>query len=120
VKPHALFPTGQPALTTAAQPSNRIAATLDANKDPRDLYRIWVPAHRTVRVSVTGADGNAAARIWGPQTVSVDEALAARRRDLKGTLARAGNTGFAAYVEVLLTGRSADAQYVLSVQSSKR
>ena len=120
VKPHALFPTGQPALTSAGHPSNRIAATLDANEDPRDLYRIWVPAHRTVRVAVSGADGDAAARIWGPQTVSVDEVLAARRRDLKGTSARAGNTGFAAYVEVLLTGRSTRTQYVLSVQSSKR
>ena len=117
VKPHGLFAAGQPALTTAAKPSNRIAGTLDVDEDPSDLYRIWVPAHRVVRVSVAG-DGNAAARIWGPQTVSVDETLAARRRDLKGQLVRSGSTGFAAYVEVLLTGRSGEAQYVLSVRAS--
>ena len=89
------------------------------DEDPSDLYRIWVPAHRVVRVSVAG-DGNAAARIWGPQTVSVDETLAARRRDLKGQLVRSGSTGFAAYVEVLLTGRSGETQYVLSVRASTR
>jgi len=119
VQPGRLFPAGQPTLTTAARPSNRIAATLDASEDPGDIYRIWVPAHHVVRVSVSSG-GNAAARIWGPQTTSVDESLAARRRDLKGQLVRAGNTGFAAYAEVLLTGRSIETQYVLSVKSSIR
>jgi subtilisin family serine protease len=119
VKPGSLFPAGEPPLTTAARPSNRIAATLDASEDPGDLYRIWVPAHRVVRVSVS-AGGNAAARIWGPLTSSVDESLAARRRDLKGQLVRAAGKGFAAYVEVLLTGRSDETQYVLSVKSSTR
>lgn len=119
VKPHGLFASGQPALTTAARASNRIAGTLDVDEDPNDLYRIWVPPDRVVRVSVA-ADGNAAARIWGPQTSSVNEALAARRRDLKGQLVQSGSTGFAAYVEVLLTGRSGEAQYVLSVKASTR
>jgi len=38
----------------AAQPAlrSRIAATLDATKDPRDLYRIVVRAHRRVRLTV--------------------------------------------------------------------
>lgn len=119
VKPGALFPDGEPPLTTAARPSNRIAGTLDAVKDPRDVYRIWVPAHRTVRVSVA-SDGSAAARIWGPQTISTREGLAARRRDLKGQQVRAGKRGFAAYVEVLPTGRSDTARYVLSVRASRR
>jgi subtilisin family serine protease len=119
VKPGELFPLGKPTLTTTARASNRISGSLLAYEDPRDLYRIWVPAHRVVRVSVASG-GAAAARIWGPQTASVGEPLADRRRDLKGTVVRAGNVGFAAYVEVLLTGRSNVAQYVLSVQSSTR
>ena len=119
VKPGGLFAAGQPTLTTAARPSNRIAGTLDATEDPSDLYRIWVPAQRVVRVAVS-SDGNAAARIWGPLTASVNENLAARRRDLKGTLVRGGSKGFSAYVEVLPTGRSGEAQYVLSVKSSTR
>jgi len=118
VKPGALFPSGQPMLTTPARPGNRIAGTLDANEDPVDLYRIWVPAHHTVRVSVTGSDRDAVARIWGPLTSSVDEGIAARRRDLEGTAVTAGARGFSAYAEVLLSGRSANAGYVLSVQPS--
>jgi subtilisin family serine protease len=119
VKPGQLFELGEPPLTTTAKPSTRIAATLDASEDPHDLYRVWVPAHKTVRVTVSGG-GRAAARIWGPQTVSVNEGLAARRRDLKGQSIRATKRGFAAYVEVLLTGSSADASYVLSVTAAKR
>jgi subtilisin family serine protease len=119
VKPGQLFQLGEPALTTTTKPSTRIAATLNAWKDPQDLYRIWVPAHKTVRAAVS-AGGRAAARIWGPQTVSVHEGLAARRRDLKGQSIKAGGKGFAAYVEVLLTGRSTDASYLLSVTAAKR
>jgi subtilisin family serine protease len=119
VKPGQLFELGEPPLTTTAKPSARIAATLDASEDPHDVYRIWVPAHKTVRVAVS-ARGRAAARIWGLQAVSVDEGLAARRRDLKGQSIRAGKKGFAAYVEVLLTGRSTDASYVMSVTAAKR
>jgi hypothetical protein len=118
IKPGALFPDGRPPLTTAAKTSMRIAAQLDANDDPRDLYRIWVPAHRVVRVGVS-AGGDAAARIWGPQTVSADEGILSRRRDLKGQLIQGNRSGFFAYVEVLLTGRAQQADYVLSVKASK-
>lgn len=119
VKPGRLFRTGEPALTTPARPSTRVAASLDANDDPRDVYRIWVPAHRVVRVSVSSG-GAAAARIWGPKTVSTREGLKARRRDLRGTSMAAGKKGSAAYVEVLLTGRTPRTNYVLSVTASRR
>ena len=118
VKPGGLFHEGQPAITTAAKPSVRLSGSLDANEDPRDLYRIWVPAHQTVRVSVA-AGGAAAARIWGPQTVSMDEGVAARRRDLKGPQMSGGKRGSAAYVEVLPTGKTVAASYVLSVRASR-
>jgi subtilisin family serine protease len=52
----------QPPLTTAAHRSNAIAATLDAVKDPRDLYRVYKPPHGRVRLSVTG---RAVARLVG-------------------------------------------------------
>jgi subtilisin family serine protease len=119
VKPGTLFADGQPALTTAARPSQRIAGSLDVTEDPRDLYRIWVPAHRVVRVGVS-ANGDAAARIWGPLTVSVHERLAARRRDLRGRQIAGGKRGMQAYVEVLPTGGRSQARYVLSVRASKR
>ncbi len=44
----------QPALTTKAHPSTRIAGTLDAVKDPRDLYRLYIPKRKHVRLTVTG------------------------------------------------------------------
>ena len=119
VKPGQEFIAGEPPLTTPAHPTTRVAATLDSAEDPRDVYRIWVPAKKTVRVTVVGG-GNAAARIWGPQTVSTAEGVAARRRDLKGPSIRAPKKGFTAYVEVLLTGRSDSASYVLGVTASKR
>jgi hypothetical protein len=118
VKPGQLFELGEPALTTPAKPSTRVAATLDASEDPRDLYRVWVPARKTVRVTVSG--GRAVGRIWGPSAVSVNEGVTARRRDLKGQSIKATKKGFAAYVEVLLTGRSTDASYVLNVTAARR
>src|SRR5207248_2300056 len=119
VKPRRLFDTGEPALTSPAAASMHIAGSLDQSEDPRDIYRIWVPANKVVRVSVS-AGGAAAARIWGPQTASVNEGVRARRRDLKGTSVRAGKTGFTAYAEVLLTGRSTSTGYVLGVTAAKR
>ena len=62
----------------------------------------------------------AAARIWGPDTVSVTEPLAQRRRDLKGPSIRGGTKGSFAYVEVLLTGAGSSSRYILSVTASKR
>ncbi len=119
VKPGALFAEGEPALTTPAKPSTRIAGSLDVTEDPRDLYRIWVPAGRVVHVQVS-ADGDAAARIWGPRTISVDEGIQARRRDLRGPEIAGGKRGAAAYVEVLLTSRRTQARYVLAVRASRR
>ena len=119
VKPGALFADGQPLLTSSVRPSNGISGTLDQAEDPHDLYRVWVPPNRVVRVTVASG-GTAAARIWGPETVSVAEPLAQRRRDLKGPLIRAGAKGEIAYVEVLLTGASPSSRYILSVTASKR
>ena len=119
VKPGPLFQAGESALTTPARPSIRVAGSLDESEDPRDVYRIWVPARRIVRVSVA-AQGRAAARIWGPHTVSTAEGVVARRRDLRGPSIRGGAKGVAAYVEVLLTGRADRTSYTLDVRASRR
>ncbi len=120
VKPGRRFTDGEPALTTAAQPSGRIFAHVDENEDPRDVYRIWVPTHRVVRVKILTGATDAAARIWGPRTFGVDEGIVSRRRDLKGPLIHGAAKGFEAYVEVLLTGRTREADYVLDVTASRR
>jgi hypothetical protein len=119
VKPGQLFSNGQPPITTATRPSTGISGTLLQAEDPRDLYRIWVPAHRTVRVAVS-ASGSATARIWGHRTYTVDEPPALRRRDLDGSSIIGGSAGVYAYVEVALTGRTTSANYVLRVKASTR
>jgi subtilisin family serine protease len=119
VKPGSLFEEGQPPLTTPTRPTIRIAATLDAGDDPRDVYRIWVPATRYVHVAVASG-GNAAARLWGPQTSSTHEGVKAQRRDLRGQKMYGGARGTIAYAEVLLTGRNVAASYTLSVTVAKR
>jgi subtilisin family serine protease len=119
VKPGQLFEDGVAPLTSTARASSRIAGSLDLSEDPRDLYRVWVPARKTVHVSVT-AEGRAATRLWGPRTASIDEGLRARRRDLHGPAISAGQKGFYAYAEVLLTGRADTARYTLSVTAAKR
>jgi hypothetical protein len=119
VKPGALFPDGEPPLTTSTWPSKRISGTLLQTEDPRDLYRIWVPAHRVVRVAVS-ADGAARALIWGPATLGVEESGALRARDLKGSSITGGSKGVFAYADVELSPQSDAASYVLSVAVAKR
>jgi subtilisin family serine protease len=119
VKPGALFDEGQTPLTTPAKPSIRLAASVEASDDPRDVYRIWVPPKQYVHVS-TVSGGDAAARIWGPKTVSTREALTAQRRDLRGQRMYGGAHGTTAYVEVLLTGRRPLAHYTLSIKAAKK
>ena len=70
VKPGQLFALGEPPLTTTAKPSTRIAATLDAAEDPRDLYRVWVPAHRTRARDGASAAAARRPRIWGAADAS--------------------------------------------------
>jgi hypothetical protein len=119
VKPGLFFSNGQPPITTAGRPSVRIAGTLQQAEDPLDLYRIWVPAHKTVRVSLR-SNGSAAAHIWGPKTYTVDEPLVLRKRDFKGTSITGGAVGAYAYAEIVLTGRTESLTYVLGVKASTR
>jgi hypothetical protein len=119
VEPGLLFSAGQPPLTTTAHPSNRIAGTLLQAEDPRDLYRIWIPAHGTVRVSLH-TTGSAVARIWGPKTFSIEEPPSVRARDLRGNSITGGAKGAYAYADVFLTGRTPTASYLLDVRAAKR
>lgn len=119
VKPGLFFSAGQPPITTKTHTSTRIAGTVMQAEDPRDLYRIWIPARRKVRVSLT-AKGSAAVQIWGPATVSLDESQTLRSRDLHGRSITGGGRGAYAYAEVRLTGRTQSAAYVLGVTAAKR
>jgi subtilisin family serine protease len=77
-KPGGLFPGSGATLTTPAQPRALVRARLDAHADPRDVYRIWLPARRTVWIS-TGSSVDVNLAVWGPATTSVRQRPGADR-----------------------------------------
>lgn len=79
VKPNKLFAAPMPAI------SGTLRARLTAGEDPNDVYRVRVPAKRTVVVTLA-PDANADVELWRPWTMSVHEAS----RSLAATGARPG------------------------------
>jgi subtilisin family serine protease len=55
IEPRRLFPAGTTPALRAGRSSGAITARVDRSEDPRDLYRAWVPAARTLRARVSGA-----------------------------------------------------------------
>ena len=85
-----------------------------------DLFMLTGLDSEYIRARILNGTSNAAVRIWGPRTHAVDEGILSRRRDLKGPAIRGGAKGFEAYAEVLLTGSTNAASYVLGVTASTR
>jgi len=77
-------------LTAAGQPRGAVNARLEFAEDPRDVYRVWVPGRRTAIVALQPSGGDVDLALWGPRTVSVLEAGAARRRDFRGLSEKRG------------------------------
>ncbi|MBA2514913.1 MAG: hypothetical protein H0V26_11400 [Solirubrobacterales bacterium] len=49
IEPHGVLPTAKAPLTTPEQRRAVLHARLGVTDDPRDVYRVWVPArHRTI------------------------------------------------------------------------
>jgi hypothetical protein len=67
IKPNKLFADPMPAI------SGTLRARLTAGEDPNDVYRVRVPAKRTVVATVV-PDANADVELWRPWTRSVHEA----------------------------------------------
>ena len=126
VKPGGLFRTGSAALTTPTHGSATLKARLDFTEDPEDVYRVWVPAHKTVTISVQGSD-NVDLQAWRASTQSITEQGAAAKRDLAASSAKTGkatdrtvikNTSKAGsfyYADVFPGVNVGDATYTLSV-----
>jgi Subtilase family len=90
VKPHGLLGRAARPLTAAGRPKGTVTARLEFAEDPRDVYRIWIPARRAAAVTLQPADGDVDLGVWGPQTVTVLEGGRARRRDSRGLSERRG------------------------------
>jgi subtilisin family serine protease len=127
VKPGALFPTGEPPLTTPAKRNASIHARLDFTEDPDDVYRIWVPAGYTATVSVS-ARTNVALQLWRPTTHTVLEMGAAKLRDLAAsvkktaktaTLGASNRTKAGAFYYADVFAQTGNPSYDLSVRTAK-
>jgi hypothetical protein len=125
VNPGGLFPSGTPPLTSRTKARASLRATLDVTEDPVDVYRIWVPAARTVTVNARSAQGMRV-RVWKPATRSVTETGAAAKRDLAASGTRpvsvfnASKRGAYYFADVRLAREVGNGTYDLSVATSAR
>lgn len=131
VKPNGLFEQGAKPLTRPAHGSARITARLDATEDPEDVYRVWVPAHRTIHVSLSG-DQNVDLELWRSSTRTVHEQGPAVERDLVAESAdpgtavdtvagrNTGRRGAYLYVDVFLGKDVRKASYALRITTSRK
>ena len=128
VKPGVMFANGEPALTTASKSSATLNARLDVTEDPEDVYRIYIPARKTVSVTVHGS-ANVHLEVWKPSTPSVLETGASEKRDLAGsshkpgtapatvTAKNAGKRGAYYFADVFPGRGVGTASYTLSVKT---
>jgi hypothetical protein len=128
-KPNGLFAGGVPPLTGPAQRSAQVSASVTPAEDPEDVYRVWVPARGTARVTLRGP--GAGLELWRGQTTTVFESGVAAKRDLLGV--RRPSTSVRAitfrnrtrratilYADVYLpSGAAAEASYSLSVTARR-
>jgi hypothetical protein len=126
VRPRGLFVQGTTPLTAPGRPSASLTARLDVTEDPEDVYRVFVPAHKRVRVTMKPTQ-NAQLEIWGPSTRTVGERGPARKRDLMGASTRASTATESVvvanktarsrivYADVFLAPNVVQASYVLTV-----
>ena len=115
-----------PPLTTPTRLSARIGGRVDTYEDPRDVYRVWLPAARRVTLQVTaGSDASLSLHRTTARTVAGRFASAGRlaHASTQGRSERLvyTNTGAGrwAYVTVGLPARTQDATYRLTASSAK-
>ena len=121
-EPTGVYYTGVPPLTTKQRPSTRLIARLDAAEDPRDVYRVWVPAGKSLR-AVSSADTDVDLALWRQGAVSVKQRLigtdrlarAATRAPAESLVFRNQGPGRLAYVAVTLPRGVREATYSLRV-----
>jgi len=122
VKPDGFFSVGRDALTVPGRERITVAARLDRNEDPHDVYRIWLPPKKLTSVRLTpDADVNLSA--WGPGAISVHEAVAGRigrsaRLGLAAetlSLRNSGTTGSFVYLDAFLGADAQQAAYSLAI-----
>jgi hypothetical protein len=132
IKANGLFRNAARPLTAAGRPRATVNARLDATEDPEDVYRVWVPANRVVRATVT-TNTDVDVDLWRSTTRSVLARGAERRRFLITTSAKRGRVaervlvrnrtrrGFFVYLDVYLRENGpGDADYRATIATARR
>jgi hypothetical protein len=122
VTPDKTFDNGIPPLTTKARPSATLTGRLTTVEDPRDVYRVFVPARGRITVKTTAASGTALA-LWGQATQTIKEVTPNSDRVAHGTTSKGAinltykNPGRATmlYLAVTLATHVRDATYTIVV-----
>jgi hypothetical protein len=131
VRANGLFRAAAPPITAPNRPRTTFRARLDVTEDPEDVYRVFVPAGRTVRIAAT-PDTDVDVEVWKASASSVFLRGAARRQNLLATSGRDGRaaervsvrnrtkSGFYAYLDVYLPRDGPlDGQYMLTVSTAR-
>ncbi len=122
LRPGARFFNGIPALTTASKRSIRLAGRLAAVEDPRDLYRVFVPARGRLTVKTTAAAA-VDLSLWSASAASVTAIAPGKDRLARGAtkggaeILTYNNPGAAttAYLAVTMGTGNSDATYLINV-----
>ncbi len=127
VAPGRLFASGTPLLTRPTRNHAFVRGDLFLAQNPRDVLRVWIPAHGSLTATVTPEHGQVALHIWNAETRTVLAGGSARRQDLLAgddgpgrhrlRVTNAGSRGTIAYVEVSI-GDSQTALYSLAISTS--
>ncbi len=129
VRAGGLFRAAVAPITAPNRPRTTFRARLDVTEDPEDVYRVFVPAGRTVRITAT-PDTDVDVDVWKASASTVFLRGAARTRNLLATSGRDGQAaervsvrnrtkkGFYAYLDVYLPREGPlDARYALTVST---
>jgi hypothetical protein len=129
VRARGLFRAATAPITAPNRPRTTFRARLDVTEDPEDVYRVFVPAGRAVRITAT-PDTDVDIDVWKASASSVFLRGTARTRNLLATSGKDGRaaervsvrnrsrTGFYAYLDVYLPRNGPlDAAYTLTVST---
>jgi hypothetical protein len=132
VRAGGLFRNATRPITAPGRPRAAFTARMDATEDPEDVYRVYVPPRRTVRIAVTPTR-DVDVDLWRPSTTSVFLRGSARARQLFAHSGRNGTAvdrvsvrndtrvGFYAYLDVYLPRNGPlDAQYRVNASTATR
>jgi subtilisin family serine protease len=129
VRARGLFPAAAAPVTAPNRPRATLRARLDVTEDPEDVYRVFVPAGRTLRVAVSH-DTDVDVDVWKSTASSVFLRGVARTRNILASSGRNGRptervsvpnrttSGFYAFLDVFLPRNGPlDARYTVTIST---